>query len=66
METNGCQVLLFWSYFLKSETYNINGKIRRCHQDQVHKRLVKVPQDSHYELDILDIDIPSSSPETVY
>ncbi len=40
-----------------------NGKERRCHQDQVRKRSVEVPQDSsHIEpdsLDIPDIDLPS-------
>ena len=40
-----------------------NGKTRRCHQDQVRKRSVEIPQDSHYEPDISDIVIPSSSPE---
>ena len=37
-----------------------NGKIRRCHQDQIRKHSVEVPQDSHLEPDIPDIDLPSS------
>ena len=41
-----------------------NGKTRRCHQDQVRKRSVEVPQDSHREPDIPDIVIPPFSPET--
>ena len=41
-----------------------NGKTRRCHQDQVRKRSVEVPQDSHREPDIPDIVIPPSLPET--
>ena len=34
-----------------------NGKTRCCHQDQVHKCTIEVPQDSYHEPDIV---IPSS------
>ena len=43
-----------------------NGKTRCCHQDQVRKYSVEVPQDSHCEPDIPDIVIPQSSPETTF
>ena len=38
----------------------MKGKTRRCHQDQVRKCTIKVPQDSYREPDIPDIVIPSS------
>ena len=36
------------------------GKDRRCHQDQVRKRSVEFPRVSERDLDIPDIDLPSS------
>jgi hypothetical protein len=38
---------------VQQNTYRVNGKVRRCHQDQVHSRSVEVPQNSPREPDVV-------------
>ena len=44
-----------------------DGRVRRCHQDQVHRRSVEVPQDSSVDSEILvpptEVSSPPTSPE---
>ena len=44
-----------------------DGRVRRCHQDQVRRRSVEVPQDSSVDSEILvpptEVSSPPTSPE---